>query len=514
MDKLVGMDVSRGVRQGDPAAPFFFCLALDKALRLAAEKTKAEIFAFLDDVTIVGDGTEVDKAIKIIREEMAKQGLQYNVEQDSRLQRDLRILGAAVCKRESETNSFFERISPLSVYEDFTKLIEDIDEAPRLRLLRVCGVSKAGYAARCHGKEILDWLTHFDSTTIKSLTGLAQCPESYIVKNPRVYMPSDLGGLGVTLWSQVAEICQFASIASIAQHRLLKHHFLAEGQKRDIRPSQRLNRQWVEGLVDVQPGAYPGMLKAALWIPAVPRKIKDATINCPGCNAVFKADALVNHAPQCAKWNAEGNCTFRHNLAADRLAHALRERGVTTQREAPIGPNTWKDKPLRMDLVFNREWVDITVTNDELSRFNDKQRKYAAHAKAVGAKLSVIAFSPLGVIRKESVRTAKRIAKEAGTDVATLFGSTCAAIAEQTARARQKAANHVTSLWRLNLLENYTSPMINTTSSSTDLPADIPITAEVEEELVDFVPAEVLDSDGETEGDDAEAAAPAEAIAA
>ena len=69
----------RGVQQGDPLGPFFFAVALQPALIKAAAKG-CKVFAYLDDVHLIGKPRNVKKAFKTLISEASKIGLTCNRE--------------------------------------------------------------------------------------------------------------------------------------------------------------------------------------------------------------------------------------------------------------------------------------------------------------------------------------------------------------------------------------------------------------------------------------------------
>ena len=61
----------RGVQQGDPLGPFLFALALQPALKMAAE-SGACVLAYLDDVYVCGRRENVISVIEALIEETQK----------------------------------------------------------------------------------------------------------------------------------------------------------------------------------------------------------------------------------------------------------------------------------------------------------------------------------------------------------------------------------------------------------------------------------------------------------
>ena len=70
---------SRGLLQGDPLAPLLFCLAIRSILTLVQESMSSGlVMAFLDDITITGPASEVERAVSLLSSKLADIGLKVN----------------------------------------------------------------------------------------------------------------------------------------------------------------------------------------------------------------------------------------------------------------------------------------------------------------------------------------------------------------------------------------------------------------------------------------------------
>ena len=445
--------VQRGVRQGDPAAPLLFCMALQPVLARVAATANVETIAYLDDVTICGDSNDVDRAVRFMVDEASKIGLTLGIEQDSENCQPgkapmLRILGAAVCTTPEDTARFLEHIRPLEDYDRFLEAIALLPEPLRLRLLRQCGISKAGFVARCHGTESASWLEKFDERSLDcACTLLPNLKKDELRRFSKLYLPFKFGGLGLTKWAPIARICSAASRTQQDQDRPLADYYMKTYHAERISDAARKSRSWVEGLVSLQPHHYKEMLQQFLGIPLIPQEFYDVKMRCsnPHHPKVYTAKEYVQtHVPQCASNPGLGNPSARHAEAVRAITDVLRRCGQTVTTEFPCSTLLKKpasDQNLRMDIAVNgKQWIDVTVTTCEERRFHDKEKLYGQSAKDHGVTFNALAFDMEGRILPKSMPFAKRLASGVGLSVTKFFAPASACIALYSTMARKKAA--------------------------------------------------------------------------
>jgi hypothetical protein len=441
--------IRRGFRQGDPASPACFCLAIQDDLeRLARRFPGLEIYAYLDDITLVGPDDVVLAATPVLIEYLAAVGLTLREEQDS-AKAGITLLGAAITSLPTQTDPLLRKVRPLSKYSDFLQRVGVAPNVMRLQLLRVCGVTRGAYVARTHGTEGESWLREFDSMTLEAASGIVGVSADRLRTRPKVFLPVRMGGLGLTSYAELAEVAHRSSLTLTPQDALVEAFYAKKYDGTTV--VQRAPRQlehWLTGEAFVPETAFISMLRSRLGFMPLPGRLLSAHLRCPACPRTMTAAALFTHLPQCVCVSGPGNPTFRHNQAKGELQRALVQRGVFARAEVPI-PGT---EDLRMDIVLPGLWIDITVTTDELKRFKDKQRLYGKHAKAQGATLRVLAFSPEGHILQRSWQVAKRLAKSADAAAGDIFGPISAHIAQSTAIARDRAAAYVRELHHDGLL--------------------------------------------------------------
>jgi hypothetical protein len=439
-EKLHRIPIRTGVRQGCPAAPWFFCIALQELLEVTEKKYGVDIIGFLDDVTVCGESKAAEAAaIYFTSEAKVLLGLVFHVEQDSErveMKGGLRILGAAVASDPVKAAALLNVIRPLGTYADFTAALEDFAPDLRTRLMRVCGISQAGFVARCHGEEAAEWLGGFDGLTVAFLSRHIGVRADAVSKNPKVYLPTDMGGLGFTMWRPLAPLCLRAAASEEHQNVLVTAYYEKKDNAPRLSKAQKNAKAWIEEprATEATAPVHHDMLRTQLQIPFVPRRLATATVNCPGCHRKFTANDLERHATECVCWQGAGNPTRRHTVAKNSIVSGLRNRGLSVMAEVPVGPGCV------MDAICGRRWIDFTVTRHEEDRIRVKHAKYKALAEAAGATFEVLAFNAFGAVQPKSRRVAAALATSARTTVRDLFADSSAHICAFSAQARRKAA--------------------------------------------------------------------------
>ncbi|KAL5713679.1 hypothetical protein ACHQM5_015733 [Ranunculus cassubicifolius] len=240
---------SIGVQQGDPLGPLLFALVLHPLILKVVEECDLLLNAwYLDDGTIIGDTSEVAKALNIISKEGPKSGLHLNIDktevfwpkEDSRSRMEglfptnivrpvggVKLLGGAV-----STDKDFREGLALKRVEKAISLMSAISKLDNpqceLLLLRSCaGVAKLSYALRtCDPDAFSAAQVRFDSAL--------RCSLERIVTNEGsgfgewqyrlATFPIRRGGLGVI---SAADVMNYAFIASRLQSKELQGKILA-----------------------------------------------------------------------------------------------------------------------------------------------------------------------------------------------------------------------------------------------------------------------------------------------
>lgn len=120
---------SEGVRQGDVLGPLLFCIALKPAITRALEQfnlllpgKSVSVYAYMDDITIVGDASASFEFFTLLERELAGIGLDVNrsktVMTSPLFQSDMRcrvescfkLLGAFVSRNPAEEKAEVDRL--------------------------------------------------------------------------------------------------------------------------------------------------------------------------------------------------------------------------------------------------------------------------------------------------------------------------------------------------------------------------------------------------------------------
>ena len=229
-----------GVRQGDPAGPTLFGLALQPALEAAAAQQPdgAIVVAYHDDTYIVGLESACAAAYETLVTEAARAGLQANktktqvwgqgeagMQAARRLAEGLgiacapggmRVLGSWLGPQEREQE--FAR-GVVQSTGDWLKALDQLDVPLQVKLLlaRRCGWAKPLYLARsCSMDVAAEALGQADEQLARLLTSWLQAPPQQLAAGSparaQMALPVRLGGLGLTCLTR--EHCAAARLAS------------------------------------------------------------------------------------------------------------------------------------------------------------------------------------------------------------------------------------------------------------------------------------------------------------
>ena len=280
---------------------------------------------------------------------------------------------------------------------------------------------------------------------------LMRCSEERVKSSPSVRMPPSLGGLGVTMWAELASVAYEASTKG--PEDLQKQNQLTIGYYQKKYPGSATKRPgkpepWLNGEADVTDNrAHAFMMRNKANIPACPRVIASQSVACPGCKTVVSAHELAeSHVVGCARWSGLGNPTSRHDAAKAELCRQLRLHGHYPVMEAAVGNN------LFMDVVVNNDWIDLTVTRFEMQRHKQKVKTYGADSSRAGAKLLVLSFDYSGRPTQAANAAVKRIDSLTGGRAREVLAHVGTVIAQGSGLARLKANGYLHGLMAAGVL--------------------------------------------------------------
>ena len=227
---------SRGVVQGDPMAPLLFCLAIASQLRISASlMPDGHIFAYIDDVTLVGPVDQVATAYRGLQASLATVGLMFNEKKTTLLPHTdsvdtsalpfspnhdgIMILGVPIGH-----DAFIRQQTMLAAEK--ARLTADLimegmaSKQLQLLLLRACILPRLTHLARtCPPSLIVDAAQLVTTTLAKCIRNILQHP---LLPDPQLtdttsmqmMLPLHTGGLG---FPDLAETAVFTFPAAVLE---------------------------------------------------------------------------------------------------------------------------------------------------------------------------------------------------------------------------------------------------------------------------------------------------------
>jgi len=404
---------SRGTRQGDPSAPALFCLALHPVLtRVRSSLRNAKLFAYMDDVVIVGDPVEAAAAFaqlmtlsksiglkgrfdkcKVYGTRSAEVAQQCGIVEE---QQCISVLGACISRDRDQEAVYLQKKN--AEYDGFFKKIfnSNVPNETQWSMLAACGPSRWNYSARTHDfTNVMAEHIAFDAKIANAFQQLAGIKgELSQVSRALMHLPRRSGGLGLQLFEVVGPHAYIAS-SSInpdqADQETLTHEAnleiiasLPDDARRHAESTKKANA-WLDPRTKTnRPEAF-GL--------ALQHRIRhfgeiELRLRCDGCGTDLRHEEFDGHVLGCASRKSH-NAATRHNRTRQAIATTLRQLGVDLQEEVAIT----RDK--RMDIViFNPDgselWIDLTVFSTD-SKTHRTKRRDVLEAAAERKKLATYA---------------------------------------------------------------------------------------------------------------------------
>ena len=158
---------SEGVRQGDVLGPLLFCLALRPAVARALEQfhlllpgKQVSVYAYMDDITIVGDASAGYEFFSLLERELEGIGLAVNraktvmtsplfkSDMKCRVESCFKLLGAHVSRNPAEEKAEVDKL--VEQHEPLFNRLTHLPAEVAYRLLVLCGVPRWAHIIRTH----------------------------------------------------------------------------------------------------------------------------------------------------------------------------------------------------------------------------------------------------------------------------------------------------------------------------------------------------------------------------
>ncbi|KAI3822031.1 hypothetical protein L1987_09612 [Smallanthus sonchifolius] len=241
---------STGVQQGDPLGPLLFALVLHPLVLRIRDRCKLLFHAwYLDDGTLIGDATQVAKALDIIRVEGPSLGLLVNIKKtevfwptcdgvktrESLFPREIgrpvhgvKLLGGAVSRDGEFISGLALKRAKRAV--DLMGCLKRLrNPQSELLLLRSCmGVAKLLFGLRtCQPSYVGEAVSVFDTGLRKTIEDIVVCGGAFFgdLQWRLASLPTRFGGLGIC---SAGDASSYAFVASRAQSWVLQDHILRE----------------------------------------------------------------------------------------------------------------------------------------------------------------------------------------------------------------------------------------------------------------------------------------------
>ena len=374
----VSTTATTGIMQGCPLSPVLFCLAIAPALKKTQEAYPLlNIFAYLDDVKILGPAEDVLGAMKVFDNEIKKLNLHLNVQKSlfyshEGIQHDrdvllnaglieceesIDILGTPIGQQHQVNDKCIQLANKAS--EDIYKIIDTLDHhQSSLLLIRHCILPRLNHLARSVPP------THFKSaalefdkairkglTKICNLDGVTDKPPNPFTSAMR-HLPLSKGGLGLTSLSDSHPLMYLASFCeSLSSIPTLKD-ILTNARDQDTSTQHELQQ---------------ALSKVNSYLPL---NTPHYTLNTPGkIGSLQKTYIEALHQHQFNKLKTQLETHAQDSTASEQTKrHSMAQLNILLSQSS-IGSMSWLSAtPAVKDLTFKND--DFTILLRRATNFN------------------------------------------------------------------------------------------------------------------------------------------------
>ena len=267
-----------GVRQGDPLSAILFCVYMRDVLRRVAKRANVTLYAFFDDINIVGEPTEVMRAFSALQLLLPSVSLTCNTaksnfvyfhdsvaplmrrvkdtlaENNITVHREWIDLVGAVVGRDAAAikaghaaqlaadrgnDAFFRRLE-----------LEEMPVQSALQLLRQCATPRMNFTMRCTPPEcIADQAARFDEQVMHAAaTCKLKLRKHEQDERVQRILRSKLrhGGFGLTSALQTSPAAYLGSLAAVRDARVLAVY----SSKKHPLPASTQLHDWIQNAID------------------------------------------------------------------------------------------------------------------------------------------------------------------------------------------------------------------------------------------------------------------------
>ena len=344
--------LGQGVKQGDSTSSLLFCLACDVALGMLNEQLRkdgiaAEIYMYMDDLTICCDATHVNAITRAVVAAFATINLKVNESKSKVLtavdghydlprcthMNEFILLGANVANDDGSYSEYTLRL--LRRQENYFNLLNRIrlHPAATMSLLRICGFPRIMYfCCTTPSKFIRPVAMEFDALVKRTAESVLD-PTGQIVLDKRIV--HDKSGIGAPNYTMHCEelynAYQRMSLTDDPEVPVLP---LTTSDITTEDTLAQIDSQWLyyDATNPMTPAQFVTALCIRLNVVPPHMQLGGTRCNCGHVYVQAKPAETINHIMCCEKSTGR-SFTYRHNLVRDAILQVARNFGITSSKE-------------------------------------------------------------------------------------------------------------------------------------------------------------------------------------
>ena len=376
------IDSDEGVRQGDALSAYFFCALMDLVCKdVKARFPSAEVWCYMDDLTVAVSGAEADMAARFVIDTMRQHGFIPNAEKSKCTSSNPRyrnavmptvppteqfdMLGSSIT---DEFGDFNTRLA--EKLESFFLLLRRCNIHSQLKwtMLRLRAFPKLQYYANATPPEFSAGVVElFDRRVTDCIADIAGCPVDSAVAHhacgaglpdyktfaPALYETSRTAALAGSKSAEKVALVQTETESSSTAHLASEIEAQYFFYNRDHPGSEMSDAQFRVAL--------------AVRFRKLPPHLKTPTFKC-NCGEVVNGDVdIIDHCFRCDR-SGPVTHTSRHNRVRDAIASVCRSYGiaVTTEPDSyvPFYPGTTHHRPdIAVHITPRTLVTDVTIVS-------------------------------------------------------------------------------------------------------------------------------------------------------
>lgn len=440
---------TRGGRQGDPLMMALFCLSIQDTLNIISTTTKCRVFAFADDITLVGNRDEVVEGFKIAERMLRNISLELNMKKCSvygpeceeiaqhlsiaATPTGLKLLGGFLTTSEKPLISFL--IGKIAGHSEFFEKLPSLPTQIALELLTKVGAPRWHHIARLSNPSpgVVDCHRAFDGMILSALLKILGVDKLSAQQVTLCSLPRKEGGFGICNFETTCLATFKASSSLISEkaehfteaqliHKILadKKIMVATDPAIDLlrkATSRQAASAWIS------PSPLSPLMENAAFQAVVKYRLGCFHKIERVCQCGYHGDDTIHHVLGCTRM-AHNAVARRHTTVLGAISNIFRNLGVHAVTEPIVEGKKRADlelflggKPVLVDLTIVNLLSRSHVRTDPEKTIAAKTRKKCQHYNL--PDLVVLALEVTGGIPPQSLEFLKYAAKQCNVLVET-----------------------------------------------------------------------------------------------